>query len=270
MTWLGIETPAAHFWTLVVAAAAGALVAWRVLLRETVEQLGEVLLGLMYRIRVRGPGHFQIPLRGSLLVIANHTAWFDPLWLAKVLPRRLTPMMTSKFFDLPILHWLMSNVAGAIRVPVAPFRREAPELQEAVAVLDGGGCVLIFPEGSMKRHPEQSLRHFGQGVWRILRQRPQTPVVVCWIEGGWGSYTSYCGGPPAVNKRLDFRRLIQIALETPVPLDPALLANQQATRNVLMRACLNARRHLGLQPLPLQPGTAERSEHDSPDENEKR
>jgi 1-acyl-sn-glycerol-3-phosphate acyltransferase/MFS family permease len=270
MTWLGIESPAVHFWMPVVAAAAGTLVAWRVLLRETVEQVGEILLGLMYRIRVRGPGCFQIPLRGSLLVIANHTAWFDPLWLAKVLPRRLTPMMTSKFFDLPILHWLMSSVAGAIRVPVAPFRREAPELQDAVAVLDGGGCVLIFPEGSMKRRPEQSLRHFGQGVWRILRQRPQTPVVVCWIEGGWGSYTSYCGGPPAVNKQLDFRRLIQIALETPQPLDPALLANQQATRSYLMRACLNARRHLGLQPLPLQPGTTEAAENDIQCENEER
>ena len=116
MTWLGLPAPAAHFWLLAVAAAAGAIVAWRVLLRETIEQLGEIILWVMYRIRARGPGRFEIPLSGPLLIIANHTAWFDPLWLAKVLPRRLTPMMTSKFFDLPILHWLMRNVAGAIRL----------------------------------------------------------------------------------------------------------------------------------------------------------
>jgi 1-acyl-sn-glycerol-3-phosphate acyltransferase len=253
----------AYHWLLAVAAVVGAIVAWRVLLRETIEQLGEILLWPMYRIRVRGPGRFQIPERGPLLVVANHTAWFDPLWLAKILPRRMTPMMTSKFFDLPILHWLMRNVAGAIRVPIAPFRREAPELQEAVAILDDGGCVLIFPEGSMKRRPEQSLRHFGQGVWRILRQRPGTPVVVCWIEGGWGSYTSYCGGPPAVNKHLDCRRLIQIAVETPEHLDPGLLANHQATRNHLMRACLEARRHLGLQPLSPQLSVAEQDQSEA-------
>ena len=35
----------------------------------------------------------------SLLVVANHAAWFDPLWLAKVLPRFVTPMMTSAFFS---------------------------------------------------------------------------------------------------------------------------------------------------------------------------
>jgi 1-acyl-sn-glycerol-3-phosphate acyltransferase len=243
-----IESP----WLLVVLTAAGALVVWRVLVRETIEQLGEILLWPMYRIRVRGPGRFQIPLRGPLLVIANHTAWFDPLWLAKVLPRRLTPMMTSRFFDLPVLHWLMKNVAGAIRVPATPFRREAPELQEAIAVLDHGGCVLIFPEGWMKHYPQQSVRQFGQGVWRILRQRPDMPVVVCWIEGGWGSFTSYCGGRPGRNKHLDCRRLIEIAMEAPRLLDPALLTDQHATRNYLMRTCLQARRHLGLPPLPLQ------------------
>jgi 1-acyl-sn-glycerol-3-phosphate acyltransferase len=187
----------------------------------------------MYRIEAHGPGCREIPLRGPLLVIANHSAWFDPLWLAKILPRRLTAMMTSRFFDLPILHWLMRNVAGAIRVPATAFRREAPELQEAVAVLDRGGCVLIFPEGAMRRRSEDWLRHFGQGVWRILRQRPTTPVVVCWIEGGWGSFTSYDGGPPTVNKRLDWRRQIDVAVDSPHVLDPALLADHHATRDYL-------------------------------------
>jgi 1-acyl-sn-glycerol-3-phosphate acyltransferase len=127
--------------------------------------------------------------------------------------------------------------------------------------------VLIFPEGSMKRHPEQVLRHFGQGVWRILHQRPQTPVVVCWIEGGWGSFTSYCGGRPAVKKPLDIRRRIEIALEAPQRLDPALLADQHATRKYLMGACLQARRHLGLQPVSLQSETAEDTDRDRPYEN---
>lgn len=269
MAWLGITTRAIYFWLLAGCAALGAVVAWRVLLREAIEQLGEMVLCVMYRIRVRGPGCFQMPLNGPLLVVANHTAWFDPLWLAKVLPRQLTPMMTSKFFDLPILHWLMRNVAGAIRVPATPFRREAPELQEAVTALDRGSCVLIFPEGYMRRRPEQTVRHFGQGVWRILCQRPETPVVVCWIEGGWGSYASYCGGPPTVNKPPDFRRPIDIAVEAPQRLDPALLADQQATRNYLMRACLEARRHLGLPPLSLHPGAPEpATSNDDPCENE--
>jgi 1-acyl-sn-glycerol-3-phosphate acyltransferase len=257
LLWIVIQIglpPPGCLWVLAILAAAGGLLAWRVFLREAIEQLGEIVLWPMYRVRARGPGCSLIPLRGPLLVIANHAAWFDPLWLAKVLPRCVTPMMTSAFFDLPILHWLMSKVAGAIRVPAPAFRREAPELQEAVNALDRGDCVLIFPEGAMKRSSERSLRQFGQGVWQILRQRPQTPVVVCWIEGGWGSFTSYSGGQPAVNKHLDWRRPIEIVLEAPQVLDTSLLADQRASRTYLMNACLNARRHLGLQPLPLQPG----------------
>jgi 1-acyl-sn-glycerol-3-phosphate acyltransferase len=244
---LGILTPRLQLWLLIGLTVTSMFLAWWILLRETIEQCGEILLWPMYRIGVAGPGQYQIPLRGPLLVVANHTAWFDPLWLAKVLPRRLTPMMTSRFFDLPVLHWLMRSVAGAIRVPAAGFRREAPELQEAVSVLDRGDCLLIFPEGSMRRAADRSLRHFGQGVWRILQQRPETPVVVCWIEGGWGSFTSYCGGPPATNKHLDWWRQIQIAIESPQILAPDLLADQHATRDHLRRACLKARRHLGLE-----------------------
>jgi 1-acyl-sn-glycerol-3-phosphate acyltransferase len=250
---LGILMPPGQFWLLAGLTALGALLAWRFLRRETIELLGEALLSPMYRVHVRGLGIDQLPLHGPLLVIANHAAWFDPLWLAKVLPRPVTPMMTSRFFDLPVLHWLMSDVAGAIRVEEAAYRREAPELQEAVAVLDRGGCLLLFPEGALKRHPEQSLRRFGQGVWRILRQRPQTPVVACWIEGGWGSFTSYCGGPPTVNKHLDRRRPIAIGIQPPQVLDQALFASRHRTREYLMRACLAARRCLGLEPLPLAP-----------------
>lgn len=155
-------------------------------------------------------------------------------------------MMTSFFYDRPLIRWSMIHIVGAIRVPVSRFRREAPELDDAVAVLRKGGCVLIFPEAQLRRREDQPLRMFGQGVWRILQEVPQTPVLVCWIEGGWGSFTSYFNGPPMKGKRLDWRRRIDIAFETPHILDAAVLADQHATRQYLMRMCLECRRHLGL------------------------
>jgi 1-acyl-sn-glycerol-3-phosphate acyltransferase len=248
---LQILGPAGQLWLVALLAAAGAAVGWRVLFRDVLELVTEWLIWPMYRIRARGPGLEHFPRRGPLLVVANHSAWFDPMWLAKVLPRRLTPMMTSQFYDLPVLRWLMRDVVHAIRVEASTFRREAPEIQEAVAALDRGECVIIFPEGWLRRYEDRPLRNFGQGVWHILRQRPQTPVMVCWTEGGWGSYTSRKGGPPLVNKRPDIRRRIDIGVGEPQTLDPALLADQRATRAYLMQACLDSRRHLGLPPLAL-------------------
>lgn len=224
--------------------------------RPTMEGAAELLLWPVYRIRATGPGLEHLPATGPCLVIGNHAAWFDPLFLAKVVPAPIVPMMTSRFYDLPVLSWIMRHVIGTIRVPETPYRHEAPELQEAVRALDAGACVVLFPEGFLRRKEEQPLRRFGRGVWKILADRPDTPVFACWIEGNWGSYFSYKGGPPTKNKRFDRWLPLRVGVVGPVRLDPAVLADHMATRTYLMRQVAAAREPLGLPPLDL-PAAAE-------------
>jgi 1-acyl-sn-glycerol-3-phosphate acyltransferase len=233
-------------WCLAGLAGVAVVVAWLGLFHESLELLVEIVMWPMYRIRAYGPGAHVFPMRGPVLVIANHAARFDPIWLAIVIPRWLTPLMGSEFYDRPVLHFLMRRLVRAIRVPEATVRREAPELEEAIAVLDRGDCIVLFPEGHLKRRAELALRRFGQGVWRILSRRPQTLVVVCWIEGGWGSYASWAGGPPMRGKPLDWRRRIDICIEPPRTVPAAVLDSKTATRLYLMNACLEARKHLDL------------------------
>jgi 1-acyl-sn-glycerol-3-phosphate acyltransferase len=248
-------SPVGQLGFLAVLVGVGIVICWNVLRRETIELCAEILLWPFYRVHVHGPGLEAFPRRGPVLVVANHAAWFDPVWLGKLIPRPITPMMTSRFYDLPILRWLMGQVVHAIRVQSTYFRREAPELDEAVAALDRRDCLVIFPEGFMKRRAEQALRQFGRGIWHILSQRPATPVVFCWIEGGWGSFTSYDKGPPTKGKRLDWWRRIDVAIEVPMVLDQKLLQEQRATRAHLMHCCLATRRYLSLAPLQLEPQT---------------
>jgi 1-acyl-sn-glycerol-3-phosphate acyltransferase len=245
-----LPTPAAQLGFLAAVAALGAALAWRLLFVPALEQACEIVLWPIYRIHAFGPGARQIPTRGPVLLVANHSSYLDPFWVAKVVPRHVTPMMTSVFYDLPVIRWFMVHVVGAIRVPYATFRREAPELRDAVEVLKGGGCLLIFPEGMLRRHEEPLTRPFGQGAWRLLRELPQTPVVTFWIEGGWGSWASYKGGPPMKGKRIDKWWPIRIGVAEPRVIDPATLADQRATRAYLRRAVLECRRYLGLDVPP--------------------
>jgi 1-acyl-sn-glycerol-3-phosphate acyltransferase len=185
LTQTGLLTSAvAQLSFLAALAGLGVVITGLFLLPPFLELLLAGLMWPFYRVRAHGPGRDRVPTSGPLVVVCNHSAYLDPFWLGKVMPRKLTPMMTSVFYDRPMLRWLMRWVVGAIRVQASRFRREAPELDEAVALLRRGGCLLLFPEAILRREEEKLLRNFGQGVWRILREVPDTPVVVCWLEGG--------------------------------------------------------------------------------------
>jgi 1-acyl-sn-glycerol-3-phosphate acyltransferase len=191
----------------------------------------------------------QIPRTGPVLVIANHTAYLDPCWVMICLPRDLTPMMYGGYFKKFGLHFYMKHIVNAIPSGVGLIRRDAPELDESVRRLDLGEGVLIFPEGWARRKEEEPIRRFAQGAWWILRDRPQTPVVACWIEGGWGSWSSFWNGSAFKGKRMDFRRPIDIAVSAPVVLDADTLGDKERTRESLKQMVLDARRHLGLPPI---------------------
>lgn len=225
--------------------------AWVRLFRPAFELGLAVVSWPVYRIRTVGPGLADFPRGGPCLVVANHACWFDPLFLGKGIPRPITPMMTSVFYDLPVIRWLMVNVFHTIRVEEKALRQGVPpELGEAVAALDRGECVVLFPEGYLRRSDDRPLKRFGRGVWHILQQRPDTPVYACWIEGAWGSFTSYRGGPPTKGKKPDFWRRIDVAVPEPITVSAEELAHHLKTRLALMNHVVTARALLGLPEVP--------------------
>ncbi len=235
----------------VVALVPAAGFAWLRLIRPAVELAVVPPLTVMYRIRVTGPGLADFPRTGACVVIANHACWFDPIFLGRVLPRPITPMMTSEFYDLPGIRWLMVNVFHTIRVQEKQMKKEVPaEIGEAIAALDRGDCLVLFPEGYLRRSDDRPMKRFGRGVWHILSARPDVPVYTCWIEGAWGSFTSYRGGYPTKNKRPDLRRPIDVGVPLPVTVPAAELDKHLTTRLALMNRVAASRELLGLPELP--------------------
>ena len=235
---------------LLVVVGVLAVIAWVLFMRPAVEIFVEPFMRFQYTATMAGPGIPLVPITGPCLVIANHAAWFDPVFVAEIVPRATTPMMTAGFYDLPILGILMRRVFRVIRVAETSARRHAPEIQEAISALKQGRCVVIFPEGYLRRKEDQTLRRFGQGIWQILKACPDTPIVSCWIEGSWGCYFSHYNGPPTKNKKFDFRRPIQVGVSSPITIPPLLLTDHLVTRIYLMNCVLNARTHLGLPEVP--------------------
>ncbi|MBU6295726.1 MAG: 1-acyl-sn-glycerol-3-phosphate acyltransferase, partial [Planctomycetes bacterium] len=150
---------------------------------------------------------------------------------------------------------------GAIRVPAISRRKDAPELLEAARLLEQSKCVLVFPEGTLRKCPEPVMRRFGRGIVKLLAEHPRTWVVPVWIEGAWGSYFSEAGGRPMTGKPMDFWRPIRIGIGEPRRIDPALLENHLKARAALQQAVYDCRGILGLD-VPLAPAVFENQAED--------
>ncbi|MGI8441071.1 MAG: lysophospholipid acyltransferase family protein [Thermoleophilaceae bacterium] len=112
------------------------------------------LLLLVVRVRVRGREH--VP-DGGYIVAANHPSVFDSLLVALPLHRRLRFMGKSELFTVRWGGWLA-------RLGAFPVRRgvwDTDAFDTAVAVLDRGRVLAIFPEGGVQL--EQSPARPGLG-----------------------------------------------------------------------------------------------------------
>jgi 1-acyl-sn-glycerol-3-phosphate acyltransferase len=138
-----------------------------------------VPLRLMLRLacRVRVVGAERIPLRGGVLVAANHTSLADPPILQAFFPRHLTFLMAERFYFVPALTWLF-RFWGCIPVQDQGVNRAA--LRAAADALAAGRALGVFPEGGLSR---DGLVHDAQPGVALLALRTGVPILPVGIAG---------------------------------------------------------------------------------------
>jgi 1-acyl-sn-glycerol-3-phosphate acyltransferase len=164
---------------------------------------------------------------GGIVVAPNHTSWFDPfvvaftMWQSDRPPRFLGK---ESVFRIPVFGRILSN-SGQI-----PVYRETAEavtaIRDALAALERGECVVIYPEGTITRDPDLWPMTGKTGAVRVALTsgRPLYPMAQ------WGAQDVM--RPYRKELRLLPRRTIRIVVGPPVdlsdlagrPLDAATLA----------------------------------------------
>ncbi len=111
------------------------------------------LVPVFFKVRWRGQEH--LPATGGVLVATNHVSYADPLVFARYIwdsgrvPRFLAKEELFRVF------FVGRMLTGAAQIPVSRGSAEAEQsLQHAVAALERGECVCIYPEGTVTRDPE--------------------------------------------------------------------------------------------------------------------
>jgi glycerol-3-phosphate dehydrogenase (NAD(P)+) len=134
--------------------------------------------------RVRRLGREHIP-SGGVILAANHRSFLDPFVIGCCLPRPIYFVAKRELFRNPIIGWFL-NCMGAF--PVRRGEADEESVDTALALLERGQAVVIFPEGTRIR--AGSLAKPKRGVGRLALQSgaPVVPIAISGSEharAGW-------------------------------------------------------------------------------------
>ncbi len=129
------------------------------------------------RLEVIGAEH--LPARGPTVLMANHDSAWDPLVLgvAAVRRRQLRALAKSSLWKVRAVGWVLDGMG---QIPIERGRGDTGALEAAIAQLQDGGCIGVFPEGTVSRGaPLRAL----SGAGRLVLAVPGTQVVCAAVTG---------------------------------------------------------------------------------------
>ena len=120
-----------------------------------------------------------VPQSGATVLMANHDSAWDPLvvGLAAVPRRQVRALAKASLWKSRPLAWVLDRMG---QVPIERGRADTAALAAAVSVLRDGGCVGVFPEGTVSRGRE--LRPLS-GAGRLALALPDTRLVCAAVTG---------------------------------------------------------------------------------------
>jgi 1-acyl-sn-glycerol-3-phosphate acyltransferase len=129
--------------------------------------------------RLEVVGESLVPTSGPTVLMANHDSMWDPLVLgvAGVRRRQIRALAKSSLWKYRPVAWVLDHMG---QIPVDRGRADATALSSAIDQLAAGGCIGVFPEGTISRG--QFVRPFS-GAGRIALAVPGTHVIGARVLG---------------------------------------------------------------------------------------
>jgi len=133
-------------------------------------------------LRPQVTGRNNIPRTGAVILASNHLSFVDSLLIPIVAPRHVTFLAKAEYFTGRGLkgrlsRWFFTKM-GHIPVQRDDPRAGQRSLEDALAVLDGGGAFGIYPEGTRSRDGKLHKGHTGVAWLALAGHAPVVPVAV--------------------------------------------------------------------------------------------
>ena len=130
-------------------------------------------LRIWFRMHVSGAEH--LPKEGAAIIAPNHKSFWDSFFIAVCTRRHVRYMAKTELIEARYGRLLVR--LGAF--PVRRGRSDADALETARVVLEQGGLLALFPEGTRVRDPEE-LGHPKRGAGRLALESgaPLIPTAI--------------------------------------------------------------------------------------------
>jgi 1-acyl-sn-glycerol-3-phosphate acyltransferase len=125
-------------------------------------------------------GTANVPATGPVILAPNHFSQWDHFFAGLYLRRKVRFMAKSQLFTNPVITWILHH-GGAF--PVRRGKHDEEAFITAHAILERGGCLLMYPEGGRSR--TGGLGEPRRGVGRLALESG-VPVIPVAIHGSKG------------------------------------------------------------------------------------
>lgn len=135
--------------------------------------------------RLRGENGGGLPETGPVVLVCNHKANLDPVFMGIIIDRALYFMAKEELFHVPVLAPLI-RFLGAF--PVRRGVGDTAAMAYAQRLLSEGKVVAMFPEGTRQRNGDVPMR-FKAGAARLAFEKKCPVVPVAMLRTGkWGIF----------------------------------------------------------------------------------
>jgi 1-acyl-sn-glycerol-3-phosphate acyltransferase len=138
-----------------------------------------ILLPLAWWGRLRVSGLDVVPEHGPLLVVPNHDSQMDPVVLGIALRKRRMLRFLARA-NLWEIRGLGPVMRGMRQIPIERGAGDMAAIGAAVAALEDGEAVCVFPEGKLSLGERLRAR---SGVGRLKAACPEAGIVLAAISG---------------------------------------------------------------------------------------
>lgn len=176
-----------------------------------IQRITQVLMMIIYRAKYIGRNN--ILSSGAMIYVSNHQSNYDPVLISGLIrDRPFASMARAGLFNFKPFGWVIRTFGT---IPLKRGKQDIAAMRAALDILNRGGCLLLFPEGS--RTPDGTIHPFKRGLM-VLVKKSKAPVVPIAVEGVHDIY-------PIGQTVPSFRGRMMVKAGKPIPAEE-LLAKQ--------------------------------------------